>query len=414
MPGTTRNNISYAAIIDADIDADAFGAAIDLLARRHETLRTTLVFEDNMTWQIIHDEPLGKLETADFSDLPLELARQRASDRAHDMAATPCDVATGPLVRVALLRLAPRLHMVAVVAHHAVADGWSLAIAMQEVATLYQSVLDGTEPELRELPIQYRDYAEWEYQWLQTQEAKEHAEYWDNRLRHIAAPRLPRDHGEPPAERSGGIAAVSLSPELTAAVREFASGHDVSVYNVLLAAVGLLIAERTGREDVYIGTAVANRHEPQTHQLIGLFAGVVPILFTAPPHGTFSSLAREVRASCANALSHEAFPLSMYLGRVEVGRDLRERPLYTAVFVLQPPMLPFTLGGKTFSPVQLDRGAAMSEFTLHLWDRGSVISGNVGYSARVISDVTAGAMIARYLEILSRAMADPGRPLAEL
>jgi NRPS condensation-like uncharacterized protein len=414
-PGTTSSTISYAAVIPARVDEGVLARSVELLSRRHETLRSTLSAEDGIVWQHVHDEPLTALAAVDLSRLGSDAALARARELANEAARQPFDLVSGPLLRVLLYQVSPDEHLLAVIVHHAIADGWSLAIAMKETARCYDAIISDTPIDLPPLAVQYRDFTEWQWQWMDGPEAREHARYWDRRARHHRATQLPSD--SPDGDRRtfrSGLADIALTTELTAAVRDLAAAEHASVFTVLFAAFAVLLHERTHDRVVSIGTPVACRGRPETHPLIGCFASMVPMFVTVTGAATFRELLRSVRAESAAALTHEEYPLDMYLNHVEPDRDFADRPLYIAQLGLQPPMQPFELAGARLRPVSLDRGETRSGLALHLWSAQSTVHGTVGYSTAQLRESTVDAMTRRYFEIMERGTAEPSRRISDL
>src|SRR6185436_256591 len=115
---------------------------------------------------------LAPLPLLDLSGLGVldGLGGARAEEAARGLAAAeaarPFDLARGPLWRAALLRLAPRRHVLMLTLHHAAADGWSLEILVRELSALYAAFAERRAPELPPLPLQYADYALWQRAWL--------------------------------------------------------------------------------------------------------------------------------------------------------------------------------------------------------------------------------------------------------
>jgi non-ribosomal peptide synthetase component F len=411
-PGTASANISFAATVAAEVNEAALARSLAELSRRHETLRTTFSAEDGVVWQHVNDDSPNALTSVDLSSLGPQAAHARAVELANEAVSQPFDLVSGPLLRVLLYRLGPREHLLATVVHHAIADGWSLAIAMNETARFYAAFTGGAPANLPPLPFQYRDYAQWQWQWMDSPEALEYARYWERRIRPHCATQLTSD-AAPDFKRGmrGGLFDIALPPALCAAVRDLAATEDASVFMVLLAAFAVLLHERTQDQVVSIGTPVACRDRPETRPLIGCFASMVPTFVTVRHDAPFYELLHSVRAESASAVTHEAYPLDIYLNRVEPDRDFASRPLYAAQFGLQPPMQPFHLAGAGLEPVTLDRGETRTPLAVHLWDDGLSVYGNVGYSAKLLQKKTVNAMIERYFEIIGRATASPAQPV---
>ncbi len=87
------------------------------------------------------------------------------------IARTPFDLRQGPLLRVGLIRLSEQEHVIVVVMHHIVCDGWSMQLIVEEFVELYRAAVEVREPRLKVLPIQYADYAAWQREWLEAARA---------------------------------------------------------------------------------------------------------------------------------------------------------------------------------------------------------------------------------------------------
>src|SRR5207244_3653475 len=120
----------------------------------------------------------------DLAARPAPGREAAARARAAAEAERPFDLAAGPLLRAALLRLGPEEHVLLLTLHHIVADGWSLGVLVREVAALYPAALAG-DPAGAGLPplaVQYPDYAVWQRGWLSGEVLARQLGYWRARL----------------------------------------------------------------------------------------------------------------------------------------------------------------------------------------------------------------------------------------
>ncbi len=141
-PGSGTYNIPAALVIGAGLDVRALGQAFSAVVGRHESLRTTFATVDGRPVQVISPPAAFPLPVVDLGALhsagEAELRRlaQRYAGRAFDLEA-------GPLLRSALVRLAPAAegapaeHGLLLSMHHIVSDGWSMGVLLREVSALY-------------------------------------------------------------------------------------------------------------------------------------------------------------------------------------------------------------------------------------------------------------------------------------
>ena len=180
------------------LDRHALQAALDGLVARHESLRTR--FPLNGSDPVQHVDPPAPVDLPDhdLDGLDPEDAERRLADLARDAVAAPFDLAAGPLLRARLVRLGPEHHVLILVLHHIVCDGWSLAVLVRDAAALYDAAAQGSEPDLPNLAVQYPDFALWQRRTLDRHALDAQLDWWRNALRNAPeALDLPTDRPRP-------------------------------------------------------------------------------------------------------------------------------------------------------------------------------------------------------------------------
>ena len=157
-PGTAAYNMPGAFRLRGALDGPALDRAVGEIVRRHEALRTTFRVEAGRPVQCVEARPFS-LPWIDLSALPVPVRSATVDGLAREEAVRPFDLATGPLFRAALLRLAGEEHAVLYTMHHIVSDGWSMGVFFEEVAALYAAFAAGRPSPLPELPLQYAGFA---------------------------------------------------------------------------------------------------------------------------------------------------------------------------------------------------------------------------------------------------------------
>jgi hypothetical protein len=197
LPDGSLYNICFALTLRGRLDVSLLEGCLDAIIARHEVLRTTFEARDGEPVQRVGQaRPLG-LEHVDCrAVLPAERARE-IRRWARDLGRRPIDLARGPLVRGRLLRVQADEHVLLVVIHHIAFDGWSSAIFMDELTTLYAAGAAGRQAALPPLPIQYGDHAAWQAERLGDEALAVQLGYWTDRLEGAAVLDLPTDHVRP-------------------------------------------------------------------------------------------------------------------------------------------------------------------------------------------------------------------------
>ncbi|MBJ6766241.1 non-ribosomal peptide synthetase, partial [Myxococcaceae bacterium JPH2] len=212
--------------------------SFEALVQRHEALRTTFREQSGAPTQVIHDVSARHFAIIDLRTLSTGLRSAELERVLTNEAQGPFDLARGPLLRTTLVRLAEREHVLVLVMHHIVSDGWSMGILMREMAELYSAFVDARVPALPELPVQYADYAVWQRGWLQGSTLESQLDYWKHQL--AGAPRaleLLTDRPRPAVQTfRGATCAVSWPLQLWEGVQSLAQREGATPYMVLLAA----------------------------------------------------------------------------------------------------------------------------------------------------------------------------------
>ncbi|HWK52832.1 MAG TPA: amino acid adenylation domain-containing protein, partial [Hyphomicrobiales bacterium] len=174
-PESTAYHITRALRLRGALEAQALRESFSALVARHESLRTVFRLSANgQAEQLIStagkfafDITQVDLSTVKTSSAEQEAQTQTEARRLHEM---PFDLAQGPLLRVGLIRLRANEHVLIVVMHHIISDGWSMQILVDELMAHYQARMADTPLQLPALPIQYADYAVWQKRRLEAGE----------------------------------------------------------------------------------------------------------------------------------------------------------------------------------------------------------------------------------------------------
>ncbi|HTE18971.1 MAG TPA: condensation domain-containing protein, partial [Armatimonadota bacterium] len=181
-PESAFYNIPLAVRLTGTLDVSALAQTFTEVVRRHESLRTAFRAEEGEPVQVIGEPYEITLEVEDLSGLDAAEREAEARRVLTEEGRRPFDLATGRLLRVRLLRLSEEEHVVSLVMHHIISDGWSVGVLVHEVAALYAAYSEERESPLPELEIQYADYAAWQREWLQGEALERELAYWREQL----------------------------------------------------------------------------------------------------------------------------------------------------------------------------------------------------------------------------------------
>src|SRR6476469_4768333 len=205
MPGNSFYNTSTALRLRGALNIAALEGSLTEMVRRHEALRTTFGSVDGQPVQIVAPPPGAAggvavhLRLEDLSALPASEGEATATRLANEEARRPFDLASGPLLRAALLRLGEQDSVLLLTMHHIISDGWSMGVFFRELSALYAAFATGQDSPLPPLPIQYADFATWQRGWLQGAVLAKQLGYWKRRLAGLPLLALPTDRPRPAA-----------------------------------------------------------------------------------------------------------------------------------------------------------------------------------------------------------------------
>ncbi len=423
-PDAANYNLGVAFDLRGPLDLAALAAGLTEIVRRHEILRTRFVDRDGEPRQEILPPPQVPLPLVDLGGaLPpalqeAERARLEASEVGRSF-----DLASGPLVRVRLIRRAPEDHRLLVLLHHIVYDGWSERVLVAELSALYAAAARRRPSPLPELEIQYADFAAWQRAWpaelLESQLA-----YWRRQLAGSpAALELPTDRPRPAVQSfRGATSALRLSAAATAELRRLARHEGATLYMVLAAAFAALLARLSGQRDLLVGAPVANRTRPEVEPLIGFFVNTLALRLRLDGDPPFRQLLAAARQTTLDALANESLPFGMLVEELRPERDLARNPLIQVMLALQGASPSPADGGPGFRPQRLTaRTTAQFDLALGVeepdWAEEAAGGGlllELEHATDLFAPTTATRWLRHYATLLDSAAASPELPLSQL
>jgi amino acid adenylation domain-containing protein len=398
------------------LSVPALQQTLTRITQRHETLRTTFVFADGQPAQLVGPPRPLALPLVDLQLLPAPQRDATAQRLANREARQPFDLARGPLVRGTLLRLAPAEHVLLLSMHHIISDAWSLGVLIHEVGAIYAACVAGTPPALRELPIQYADYAIWQRQWLQGPLVAAQLAYWRGAL--AGAPpllELPTDARPLRESFHGARQAITCAPPVLARLHALSHQTGVTLFMTLLAAFQTLLARYSGQSDLVIGTPIAGRTSAETEGLIGCFVNMLALRTSLAGAPTFRELCRRVREVALGAYDHQDLPFEEVVELLQPTRDLSRHPLFQVMFALQnTPMAALELPELTLAPFALTYEVVRFNLSLVFVETKAGLSGMLGYRTSLFDATTMARVAGHFQTLLHGIIADPDQPLTAL
>lgn len=285
------------------------GALLDALREllvRHESLRTTFSGRGPGLTQIVHPPypiPDRVVELADIPEAEFPDAVRAEAHHRFDLGAEwPC--------RMRLFRIGQEDHVLIVVVHHIVTDGWSMGVLMDDLRMLYAVNL-GHRSEPPESPAWHQaDFTLWQQQCVENGSFDGQVTYWREALgtgQPISLPsmlQLP----SPDREHEPGIVQYDVPTKIEMLFREAALCHRSTFFSVLFAAFAGYLAACTGQGKIVMPVFFANRTRKEVRRTVGYFANLTLLSIDLTDQPPFSELVRRAMCIVMEAIANQDVP----------------------------------------------------------------------------------------------------------
>ena len=374
------------------------------IVRRHEIWRTSYDIKGGRLVQIVH--PAGRemrLPLVDFRGLRKYEAHEKAQKFATEEASRPFDLSRGPLFRATLLRTEDADCRLILIAHLSIVDGISVyQLFPAELAALYSAFCANKASPLRELPIQYADYAYWQRRWLEDGELSRQLNYW-----------RPADRPTVQTCR-GAIRAFELNRSLATALKELAQREGVTLFTTLLASFSTLMYCYTSQIDFTIGTpSPSGRKRSEVQPLLGYFLNPVALRIDLRNDPSLRELLLRVRTLVAEAISYDDLPIEIIAKVLRPERDPGGNSFFRVAISLQPKTT-VQLPEWQVTSMDAESGGAIWDLYVAFINTGEGLIGRVQYNVDVFPGPMILDMIRDLQSVMSALIADPRQPISML
>jgi mycobactin peptide synthetase MbtE len=398
--------IRLAFTLRGTLDTAALQHALDAVVARHEPLRTVFSQERGLPASRVHP-------TARLVPRRCATAEEAEAVLAGDDGPT-VDSAEPPLACACLAPTGVGEHRLVLALHHMIADGWSLAVLCDEIATFYQRHRAG-DRDIPGLDHGYSRYVAEERDWLSGPDGADCVAYWMRQL--DGAPTgtdLPLDRPAPARPDFTARSVVArLSAADTAAVADLARAHRATPFMVVLATLAAVLRELTGRDDMVVGIDSVNRSWAGSETLIGTFVNQLPLRLDAGGAADFGHLLDAVRDRCVAAYENDRLPFHQIVAAANPPRRSGRFPLFQVKLTHQSGWRrPLALPDLTIEPVDLAEPVTELDLMLDMSGEDDQLRLELLYRAEVLDRSTVDCWLDRILQRLRTGIGGAGRRTA--
>ncbi|MEV4603173.1 MupA/Atu3671 family FMN-dependent luciferase-like monooxygenase [Amycolatopsis sp. NPDC049253] len=415
--GQAGYNSPLALRLRGPLDAELLRSALAAVVARHETLRTRYVATADGPRQVVEPAREPKLRHVDLTAVPEARRDEEIQALADAEARRPFDLAAGTMLRATLARVAVDDHALVLAMHHIATDGWSTERLIEELAECYLAGAAGREPVLRELPVQYADYAVWQRGRVENDAAGLLA-YWRERLAGLPTLEFPTDRPRPANPTWAGDVVMGVLPApLHRDLEAFAEAERTRLLPVLVAGLSALMTRYTGQEDVPLGSVFSGRSRTEVDPLIGYFANTVVLRTSTAGEPTFRELVARASEAVFDAHRHQDLPFEQVVSALSPDRDPSRNPLFQfAIYPIGKKLDTMRMGDIELTGVPLHMGASKFDCTVGISERpdGGGIELMTEYATELFDRATIERLLGHLRRLLEAALARPDAPVGEL
>lgn len=400
-PDSAARNLAVTIDLPTDLPTAAVIAAVRDVVDRHATLRTRYPSDGG---------PVRAVPEAAGAPIP-EVRTDDLDATARSRALEPIDPSTGLPLRPAILRGPDDRRRLLIVVHHIAVDGASVEILGRDFRTALTARSVGATPDFPAITTGFDQYRAWITEVIGTPDhptpiAAEQLDYWrtvlHDRPEHRA---LPVGDVDPAADEP---VVFRIPAEIGAAVAAIARQTNATVFTVLHAVLAATLAGLAGTDDVIVGTPVSGRTEPEFDDVVGMFAGTLPLRTRLPRHADFGTFVTLVRDGDLDAFAHQDVPLEWITTATGLGTELP----FGVMLVVHPPS-PERARQAGVQPVTITTAQFDIDWVLTEQSEGG-FTGEVRFDARRYGRGAIIRMVDTFDRVLTAVLADPRLPMAAL
>jgi amino acid adenylation domain-containing protein len=351
QPGSMAYNMPQLVPLNFHIPGEQLKTILTQLVKRHESFRTSFEEQNGEPYQRIHPEANVEIQRHHIES-PGEENEKKIPQKIREIFQAfikPFQLNKCPLLRLGVIEIENRYPLLMVDTHHIISDGVSQAIVLEDFKKLIRN------EELPPLRIQYKDYARWQKQQIQSDEITPMEDYWLKQFEgEIPELNLPRDYNrQQQTVADSATVELELSSEISQRLNKLARSEGATLYMVMLAACTILLGKLSGQEDVVVGTPVAGRKHADLQKIVGMFVNSLALRNYPAGEKTFLEYLREVKTQTLAAFENQDYPFELLVEKLPVIRQAARNPLFDVMFT--------RVEAQTGGEESEDRGTNMEE-----------------------------------------------------
>ncbi|HEY4303869.1 MAG TPA: amino acid adenylation domain-containing protein [Gemmatimonadaceae bacterium] len=402
------HNLGVSWRLKGKINIPALETSLQSFVDRHAIMRTGIQVVDGVPRQAIAPHAKMALTHVDMSNLSAGELDRTVLEFMHNEERVPFDISVPPLMRAWLIRVADDDHILFSIRHNIIWDGWSFDLFVKELSEVYAAQIEGREPKLRALGIEYADFAAWQREFNRGPEMTAQTEFWRKQLAQMPEPlELATDRARPAKPTfEGDRVDIDIDADEVNALTTLAREQGSTLFMVLFSAFSVVLSRWSDQSDLIVGTPMRARTRPEMEDVIGPFVNTLGIRVRFNPDRPFSEMLHGVRDVTLESFGHQEMPFELLGSRP---------PVIRALFSLQDAKArPTRMGNLSVLQLHTPGRTATNDLMLWTMERTNGMLLALNYSADIFDRETAERFLAQFHTALRSVARDPSRAVRDL
>lgn len=413
-PDNPSLHSSFALRFSGELDASRLKKSLELLISQHAILQTVFYEEGGVPYQRIIpdvDLPFRQIDLTDSED-PLAELRLRITD----LNLETFDIGAAPPYRLVLYKIGRRKHVLAVIIHHIIIDGWSSEIFKHDLLELYEQNADRANFSHSRAPISYADYACWQHSEEFNQRIEPQLNYWQDKLKgYEQITRLPDDKPRPISLTSNASTVwLKISGELLENLHNYSKERNTTQFVVLLSAFCAALNRHIQQDIVQLGSFFADRPLPEMTCVMGPFVNGIVLKIDLSGDPDFNELVARARNVVIEAQQNQEAPIEKVVERMKARRDRSQRTMFGIVFnFVNIPVRRSTRTSLKVDNFEFETGTVTYDLNVEFNQSKDRILFAFEYNTDIYQRQTIERFSRHFKNLLKNAISAPGKPISE-
>jgi surfactin family lipopeptide synthetase A/fengycin family lipopeptide synthetase D len=417
--GTEASYNMHLAYELTNLDIDKFSQVFEILVKRHESLRTSIISIDNEPKQKVNNKvSLPVLQVVPINE---SLSKVALDELIFKEVQRPFELTQSSLFRAVLFtRDNSRNHVFVFTIHHIISDGWSMSVFINEVLNIYGSLTHVDSAPVIKQELQYRDYAAYHNQMMNEGSLLKYETYWMNKFAKKVAPvDIPPDFLRPAIKTfNGNTIRFRLEENLTKRLINHGHENGLTPYVIFLAGVNALLHYYTGQSDLVIGSGTTGRDYIGLDNQIGFFVNTIPFRLAVNANESFSMMLENTKKMVLEGYENQKYPFDVLIDKLKLKRQADRSPLFEIMAIVQQTDITNKSGinelhGVSVKHYQLAQDVSKFDLQFVLVKNHDQLDIDITYNTDLYAPTTIQGLFRNYTILLSALLQNPSRVLAE-